>query len=1535
MLDNTVVPLSTAAEVSSHDDSMAKIYSFISIFRKDKNTKKTIIHSILIIITVIFALLASLYVVILDVNVQSMLARTVAGFLSNKFNTEVKIRTFYIKPDLRIHAEEVQFNDKMHQPMFYVGKLDAKLSLRDLANELRVASVNVDDVLVNIVKYEDSYTTNVSELFSSSDKSESDSKSKMSVFLDELNLSRGHVVVWNQSKDKPGKTSMDYGHLDIDSINLFVKNIAYNGDTITGRINHLSAMDKCGFDLDEFSSPSTFIVSSNGLNFKNLTLKTHATALDLDLQFLYNGYSNFKDFVDSIMIVANFRPSQITLSDLKYFSGVMGKMTDTLQISGMIIGTVSDFVANRFSFSFKDSTNFLGTIKMKGLPNFYETHIVGEVNKMNFTYQDISEFAIPTPSRKIPLPEFLSSMQNAVLSGQFFGFHNNFNTNFNLHTNLGNINFDGALNNDDELAPLPYYFFKVHANNVNVKEILGMKDELTVSFEADMSGEGLTKNDIDAQMSLDFGRIKALNNEFRNVAILGDIENQRFVVSTNVDSDILKLDLEAMMDVSDSSPAYDAKINVKKADLYKLNLLDNDEKMVLSTNINAKLSGNDIDKIYGNVCVDNTKFTDSRGEYFMDTLNLALTKNHFDSKDIKVSCDFFDVDVNGIFNFRNIGNSFKNYVMNHFHVNKWTDKGLRLNAEPQDFYVNLVLKNTETLSRLLMPGLKVSENTSLTATFTSSNYQLHSTLESEKITYNKFIFNDLYVKNKTDKNKATANISLKEFIIKESSDKNPVGLGLENLELAFDAHNDSLMLDFNWNDVSLDDKNKGSLNAMFLSKDKTGGVLHVTSSDVIINDSLWNISPTCYVNFNKNKITFDEFDIFSGNQSVKIRGCFPKTSNDTINLEFNNLNISDFDLLTAGYGIDVDGYIAGELQLAGVSDKFTFFSDLDVNDLGVNGHVVGNATVNASWNATDTSIFVDAEIVRNDNFDRVFSMIGNYYTSRDVDNLDFVLDLNDIDISLVNSFTKGVISRVKGNLDGNFVISGSMKKPVLAGDAVLNNAACNIDYLNTYYKINPSGRRGDNLSHYIRFSENRIDFDDIILVDTLDNQAVAKGYITHDYLKDFRFNVEASLDNFLGMNMLPDDASSFYGTAIANGDLKINGPLDDIVIDIDAQSMPGTVIDIRLISTTSVNDNFIVFIDKNETKDTTNVVERHPEKDRKFTLNLNADVTEDADVNIHLPSNMGNINANGSGNIRLGYAFDQLSLYGDYVINEGTFVFNFQNLVRRNFDIKQGGTISWTGDAADADINVVGSYNTKSSITSLGVEIDSTSLVSNVNVDCILRLQEKLTNPTITFGLALPNATDDIKNMVFSIIDTTNQAVMSQQIISLLVLGSFSYSNASLYSIGASNYYNVLTSSLSSWLSQISKDFDVGVRYTPEDNLTAEELEVALSTQLFNDRLTIEGNFGMYTGNQNEMAGGFNNFVGDFDITYKINNRFSFKIYNHSNLSSNYYTYSYEAYSDYTQGVGLSYSQSFDNIREIFARKNRNKKNKTVKKRQK
>ena len=1462
---------------------------------------------------------------ILDVNVQSMLARTAAGVLSDKFDTEVKIKTFYIKPNFTIYAEEVQFNDKKHLPMLYVGKVNARLSIRDIAKELRVRSLEVDDLLVSIVKYEGDDLMNISEMFASSEKKEKkDRHDFKTIYLDELNLKDSHVVIWNQNKDKPEKIGMDYSHLDIDSINLSARSLSFDGKAVKGYIDMLSGMDKCGFDIDVLSSKSLFTVSSQGFDFKNLYVETHASVLNLDLQFLYKGISGFKSFVDSVMIIGNIKPTQLTLSDLKYFSPTMGKMTDTLQISGLVTGFVRDFTANNFHFSFKDSTNFEGNIKMKGLPDFFETHIVGDVKKMNFTYQDIAEFAIPTPTRKIPLPESLASLKNAMLSGEFYGFHNNFNTTFNLHTNLGNIYLSGALNNDLSIVQTPYYFLKVHANNLNVKDIIGIDQEFSVTMSSDLQGEGLNKKDANLEIILDVDKMKLMGNEFDDFTIAGDFENQRLIASTNINSDLIKLDVNGLLDVSADVASYDVNVDVKDANLYKLNVVDYDKNSKLETKARASLRGFNIDKMYGTISLDNTTYVDSRGSYFMDSLDVVLTENYFDSKDVSVNTDFFDMDLKGIVNFTTITNSFKNYVMNYFHVNKWSKKGVKLDDDTQDFYVNMTLKNTETLSRLFMPQLKISDNTNLTATYTSNKYQLYTTIISDKIMFNNLIFNDIYLKNKTDINKTTANIRINEFVFKEETESNPVKLSMENMNLLVDAHNDSLLINMSWDDDLVEDRNKGIVDASYVMN-KGGGRLEISASDVLVNDSIWSLSPTCYVDFKKNKIFINEFDIYSGNQSMSVNGYFPKTNRDTLYLNFNKLDFSNFDLLTLNKGIDVDGIIDGNVQLSGLSDKFTLFSNLDVTKIGLNEYVIGNAFIDASWNAPDTSILIDTKIVRLDSDEEVLSMKGKYYTARN-DNIDFDLNLNEIDISLVNAFTKGVLSRVSGKLNGDLGLVGSLKKPVIIGDAELNDAACNIDYLNTYYSVNKSGYEANTPNRFIKFTENRIDLQDIILIDTLGNIAVADGIITHDYLKNFTFDVDATLENFLGMNMLGDDNDSFYGTVIASGDLKIDGPLDDIVMNINAYTMPGTTIDIRLISSSSINDNFIVFVEDNVDNDTLATVVENKKKEKKFTLNVNADVTQDASVDIHLPSNMGNITASGTGNIRVGLASNRLSLYGDYVIDDGAFNFNLQNLVRRNFDIKKGGTITWTGRADDADINVTGSYRTKSSISSLGVELDSTSIVNNVNVDCILHLNEKLTNPTITFGLSLPNSTDDIQNTVFSIIDTTNQAVMSQQIISLLVLGSFSYSSNSLYSIGASNYYNVLTNSLSSWLSQISKDFDIGVRYTPEDNLTAEELEVALSTQLFDDRLTIEGNLGMYTGSRNNMATGANNIVGDVDITFKLTNRLSLKAYNHSNLSSNYYLYSYEAYSDYTQGIGISYSQSFDSIKEVFARKNRNKK---------
>jgi hypothetical protein len=116
-------------------------------------------------------------------------------------------------------------------------------------------------------------------------------------------------------------------------------------------------------------------------------------------------------------------------------------------------------------------------------------------------------------------------------------------------------------------------------------------------------------------------------------------------------------------------------------------------------------------------------------------------------------------------------------------------------------------------------------------------------------------------------------------------------------------------------------------------------------------------------------------------------------------------------------------------------------------------------------------------------------------------------------------------------------------------------------------------------------------------------------------------------------------------------------------------------------------------------------------------------------------------------------------------------------------------------------------------------------------------------------------------------------------------------------------------------LSQISNDFNIGINYMPGDRVSDEQLEVALSTQLLDDRLIIDGNLDVSGSNANSQK--TSAIVGDFNIEYKLtpDGRFRVKAFNRSNDLS-----LYTQYSPYTQGVGIFYRKEFNNIREFFYR---------------
>jgi hypothetical protein len=128
----------------------------------------------------------------------------------------------------------------------------------------------------------------------------------------------------------------------------------------------------------------------------------------------------------------------------------------------------------------------------------------------------------------------------------------------------------------------------------------------------------------------------------------------------------------------------------------------------------------------------------------------------------------------------------------------------------------------------------------------------------------------------------------------------------------------------------------------------------------------------------------------------------------------------------------------------------------------------------------------------------------------------------------------------------------------------------------------------------------------------------------------------------------------------------------------------------------------------------------------------------------------------------------------------------------------------------------------------------------------------------------------------------------------------------------------MVSNQLSNWLSQISKDFDIGFVYRPGYNaINPQEVQLALSTQLLNDKVVLNGNFDVRGpgANPNNPTSNTNQLIGDFDAEIRLTEKLKFKVFNRYNDISP------GGLSPYTQGVGIFYKQDFNKFSDLFRKK--------------
>jgi hypothetical protein len=869
-----------------------------------------------------------------------------------------------------------------------------------------------------------------------------------------------------------------------------------------------------------------------------------------------------------------------------------------------------------------------------------------------------------------------------------------------------------------------------------------------------------------------------------------------------------------------------------------------------------------------------------------------------------------DADLRGYYNFAGLGTAFKSALsalMPSRIPAPVTHNGLIKN----NFTFNVNFKNTDKINTFFRTGILLSEKSRLYGTiYPDSIMKIKGEAKTLKI--RKSVFRDFTLDADLIKPELNADI--------RSSSLNLLGQSeLKGFAIYLGMKPDNFVFTINWDNKDKN-LNRGNFTARgnFIKSSVPGAnaVLNIDidSTDIYTNNNLWKISHSL-ISADTNSVRIDRLYISNKEHYYLVNGTVSENPADTLQLEFKGIDLAPLNYLTTKKNVpdqiplSFKGQLNGNILLTNIYKNPLIESNLKVSNFSMLQSDYGDLSIMSEWN-TEKKV---ADIHAGNNLDgkKMIDIAGYYDPAQKYLNLNGIADKLPVDA--LNTLLKIFASGITGTVSGKVNLSGGPGKFVLKGALMAENASVKIDYLQTRYKLNDS----------IRFSKDAINFRNIKLTDERGNTATMNGTVFHKNFKQYGADLMINTSECLVLNTRPKDNELFYGTAYASGVTTIKSGPSTLSFDISAKSGKNTKFYIPLNTSETVSDySFITFVNHDTAAPSADASVKSPVVTSVLGMDLNFDleITPDAEVQLIFDPKVGDVmKGHGSGNLNINLdKKGNFKISGDYIIDDGDYLFTLQNIINKNFSVESGGKISFNGDIDNAEIDIKAVYKLK---TSLFPILQDEKFNERIPVECQINLTGRLFNPLVDLNIYLPMADEGTRSYLKNAI--TTQEELNRQFLYLLVMNSF-YSEQSTgatlaTSAGTGTSAMAVTTSemisnqLSNWISQLSNDFDLGFTYLPGRDINPQEVQVALSTQLLNDRIVINGNFDVRS--PGGTTQNVDQITGDFDVEYKLTDKIRFKVFNRFN---NPYT---GKQAPYTQGFGIFYKQDFDKFADLFRKK--------------
>lgn len=1433
------------------------------------------------------------------------------------FDADIRFEKIHLQPFRTLVLKNVEIidrnpvSDTLHpeaapvDTFFRAEYITARFTLEGLVRQqgIHLGKVTIDDAQMNLVLEDkpdngdgDRSTDNLSRIFRLKTP-EIPKRSEKEIFhIEDVRISDMGFSMTNRSSNKvPYYGGINWDDLEVKDINIAARDLQFKAGIMYGHADHISFREKSGYIVEEITGSAK--VGRGKTIIEDFHLKDPWSDLKMPLYMMsYSNVKAFSDFISQVKIDGRIAGSKIDFKTLTYFAPQLEGNDLKAAISGKVSGYVDDFSLENIRIA-SEAGGFSGTVNgsIIGLPDIGATRIKAKADRFNITTEGLGRFLNEwNDGKDMDLGKYARGMIFMV-EAKTEGLLNSLDIDADIYSLIGSLKADIRL--DGAVSPGTSIDISGTASteNLDIGRIISSDLIGPLTMRTGMKAS-LGKGEEIRIDSLFVERLHLNGYDYSGIMAAGSLAENMFNGTIIASDPNLNFILQGGFALSSKTQnsRYQFYANLSDANLYAMNIDKRGKsRLRFQTNANFTRTGNG--NILGNIDIANLIFENRDSVNRIGNINLTSHSTD-DTYKIRLKSQFADASYTGTAPVTRFIKDLSEATLKREVPALFADP--EFTWEGNSYSFDFSSHDSMSLLSFIMPGMYIHKDTRVNLNL-GPDGSMDAALSSQRIAMGPNYLRNVNAVFDNKGDDFNGELAVEEIMF--------AGMSLGNGLLKVLADDNHAGASFSYDNKSdLENRGEFVLNCDLSRED---GILDIgigiLPSTLYLNSKEWRIQPA-EIGIRGKDITVGSFEITSGDERILAYGSTSMTERDTLTLSLERFDISVLNpLLGSDFGIS--GAASGNVRLTSPFTSKGLLADIICDSTYLAGEPIGTLTVGSEWN--DEFERFDITALNNHNGKSNIDIAAKLTPKSRM--LESRILLDSLRIKYAEPFMTDVFSEMEGYISGNIIADGPISMPEIRSVGTrLEGARLTVDYTNVPYYA-------DGLFH---IDDQGVYFDNIRLRDRYNGTGTVNGSINWDRFKDITFDTRIRVDAIEGVALPEDMAQDFYGNLFATGNVSITGPISSLTLAVDAVTAKSGQLHIPMSGAAASGRSTDllkfkefkedIYVDPYEIMRAKMFYKEHKRND--LLAKINVEVSPNIEAFVEIDKANGNVlTGRGNGIIELEAGTDRFIINGDYTLTDGRYNFSALGLVNREFTIQDGSSIHFSGDIMASTLDIDAIYITKASLSSL--LSDENSVANRRNVECGISITDRLSNPKLDFFIEIPDLNPMIKSRVESALSTEDK--VQKQFLSLLLSNSFLPDEqsgiANNSSLLYSNVSEAMANQLNNILHKLDIPLDLGLKYQPTDKGT-DIFDVAVSTQLFNNRVVVNGNIG----NKEYSSGGTqNDVVGDLDIEIKLDRSGSFRL--------NLFSHSADLYSNYLDnsqrnGVGLTYQTEFNSMRQFM-----------------